>query len=1098
MAESSFSKVPLSPLAQLPVVNSTEVDGFFQASTQLEATAQKNFENNVVAEAERQGIVDGQQGKFNTELLYAPTYRGKAYTRAAQNSFLQTVELNASKKIQELILANPTDHVAAKQQINGYLNGVVQGFPGAIKERLGQTFLLKSQIRANVGLSGIQNRERRQFANQAEVDALAKDNQRSKDIVANAENIFDPDAKISLQSVAAVIEQRTQIKSDYEAKITDPEGVEIAAHNPAFRERALQQFDIDTSNAAIKSSFNRSNNKEEFLRQFEANEIDLIVKDETGGTVLDLRPDVRRKSALINYMQAEISRENVKRNAELRIFRGQVKGAVNALKAGGNITEEDIALLKTRAHQLQDEETFNVLSDWVSHSNDMHMMSVMTPSNLDAIVGQERAAMENKRDAGEAITKTDVDQLEAKEALLNNMSTQLEQDPLEWANTVGLIEKTPIIPTAQETIEVNGQEFRPQELMNSRIAQAEAVGAHYGRPPKFLTEEEKTTFQKFLTDRNTSPDAKLSLLASLSGFGDRQDEVLAEISPKAPEYMHIAGLMTQGTQPSILSDAMEGLAIIQGAGTIKGTRVLQTNTAEVADITDEVLGVAYRESPQTRKQVVNVAEAIYTARMFRKGKTDSSDFDEDEWQRALQESSGANFVEGTQFGGVTEYNGEKVHVPSWMETDEFEDFINELTDEDWRVGGFGGAPIFPKANGEADPASMTKEIDIFSDLNLISIGNGQYIVARNKGDEDPKFYRAQVDPTSPVGAVRNGFYVLDLNKIPSDRRTRALAGAKSFFVTPEEVEEQRKKEKLREKKTGVELVPGPRSFSEDVEKVGEVLSNLVDDLTEAVTVDPAVAAQIKKDADEFVKNIKQTIKADSPHKSAQKKLAEAPEKFAEFFNDAEKVAGMPDDQFDEFVVFTSSDQRSEAVNVEVSRRIREKTGIDPDTFGRGDEITAPEVKTKADVKKKVGEVADKLKLTKNDADLFRAVIQTESNFRPQSASSAGAQGPAQIMPGTAQLIADKSGLGFTAKEILDNPAKNLAAGAWLLFSDHLPFWTRKGVDDPEAFALAEYNSNRATVGRAIKKAKSKKFTDIVKFLPEETQKYVPKVRGNKK
>lgn len=840
MAESTFGKVPLQPLARIPVVNSNEVAGFFQASTQLEEAAQKNFETRTENEAIRQGIVDGQQGTFNTELLYAPTFRGQAYTRAAQNSFMQTVELNATKRIQTVIATNPLDSDAAKTKIKGYLNGVVAGFPPAIKERLGQTFLLKSQIRANVGLAGILNRERRQFVNQTEVQALARDNQRSKDIVANAENILDPDASISLKSTAAVVEQRAQIESDYGAKITDPLGRQIGAFNPAFRERALQQFDTDTSNAAIKSSFNRSNNKEEYLRQFEANEIDLILKDEKGATVLDLRPDVRRKAALVNYMEAELARERVKKDQELKIFRGQVREAINTLKKGGNITEEDISLFKTRAHQLGDDESFARMSDWINHSNDMHMMSVMTPSNLDAVVGRERAVLENRRDAGQAISQTDVEQLEAKEALLSNMSTELEHDPLEWANTVGLIEKTPIIPTAQETIEVNGQEIRPQELMNIRIAQAEAVGAHYGRPPRFLTDEEKTSFQKFLTDRNTSPDAKLSLLASLTGFGDRQDEVLAEISPKAPEYMHIAGLMKQGSSPGILSDAMEGLAVIQGAGTIKGQRVMQTGTPDVAAVTDETLGAAYRESPETQKQVVNVAEAIYTARMFRKGKTDSSDFDEDEWQRALQEASGANFVGGKQFGGVTKYNGQEVHVPSWMEADEFEDFINELTDEDWQDGGFGGPPGFPRSDGGAEPASMTKEIDIFSDFNLISIGNGQYIVARNKGEDDPRFYRGLVDPTSPVAAVRNGFYVLDLNKIPSGQRTQAMKRSKSFFVTEEEVEAQRQKEQARKDELGEGLVPGP--LTEDIDKLiedtGKFIGEQFDKIKKLFGADP--------------------------------------------------------------------------------------------------------------------------------------------------------------------------------------------------------------------------------------------------------------------
>lgn len=880
MAESSFRQVPLQPLAKLPVVSSQEVAGFFDASTRLEEEAQKKFENDVEAEATRQGIVDGQQGKLNTELLYAPTFRGKAYTRAAQLSFLQTVELNATQKIQAIILQNPTDTGKAKNEITGYLNGVVQGFPPALKERLGQTFLLKSQIKANIGLSKILNRERRALANKQEVDALARDNARSIEIVGNAENILDSDPNIALKSVAAIVEARSQIISDYGAMIVDEEGREIAAFNPAFRERALQQFDIDTSNAAIKSAFNQSQNKDEYLRQFKANEMDLVVKDEQGRTVLDLRPNVRRKAALVNYMRAEISRENVKRDAAIRLNRRDLKAVKDTLKVGGNVTEETIAILKARSHQLGDDESFNEVADWVSHSNDMHMMSVMKPANLDGVVNAERAEIENLRDAGKSISKTDIEQLEAKEALLDNMSRELNQNPLDWGNTVGLIELTPIIPTAQETIEVAGQQINPQDLMDKRIADAEEIGKYYGRPPRFLTDEEQTNFSKFLTDRNTSPDAKLSLLASLSGFGDRQDEVLAEISTKSPEYMHIAGLMRQGSSPSVLADAVEGLGIIQGTGNIKGQRVMQVNSSEVAEATDGVLGVTYQQSPQTRKGVVAVAEGIYTARMFRKGHTDTTDFDEDEWVTALQEASGANFVDGVQFGGITTFNDRQVHTPNWIKADDFEDFIKALTDKDWQDGGLGGPPIFPKPNAEADPVLMTKEIDVFSDLNLISVGDGQYIVARNTPDQDPKFYMADVDPTHPMGAVRQGFYVLDLNRIPSGQRTQAFQRAKTFFeVDPSlkralEEDVGKAVESVKER-VGEAVETIKQTAPELVEKGKETVSELVDQAREAFR-------KAKELAEEFFKE-KPPQKVERLIRETEKKAKQLQKDRSEFF-----------------------------------------------------------------------------------------------------------------------------------------------------------------------------------------------------------------------
>jgi len=781
VAESKFTNIQLPGQASLPVVQSTEVDGFFETSTRLEGVAQQNFKDKDEAEVVRQGIVDGQQGKFNTDLLYAPTFRGKAYTGAAQKSFLDTVELNATKRMQEIIAENPNDHDKAKSQISGYLNGVVGGFPPNIRERLGQTFLLKSQVRANVGLNGLRTAERKRQVMQEEVNALQKDNQRSVDVVANAEHVFDDDPRISLKSVAAIVEQRSQITSDYGAEITDPDGNVIGAHNPAFRERALQQFDADTSNSAIKSAFNKNPNKEEFLRKFEANEIDLTVKNEKGGVALDLRPDVRRKSALVRYMTGVISRENVGRNAQLRQFKAEVKSDINVLKKGGQLSDKKIALMKTRAHQLGDEESFAQMSDWVSHSNDMHSMSVMTPTNLDALVSAERADLEDQRDSGGPISATDVEQMVAKEELLSNMTTELNKDQLEWANHVGLVETTPIIPTAEETIEINGQQVSPQELMNRRIAQAEAVGAHYGRPPKYLKAEEVEAFRKFLTDRNTSPDAKLGFLASLVGFGDRQDEVLAEVSPKSPEYMHIAGMMKQGVQHATLSDAMEGLSIIQGTVEGGGIRVMRQDSLEAREAHTVILGSAYEESPETHRQVLNTAEAIYTARMFRKGKTDPSEFADNvgEYAVALQEASGANFIDSDQYGGITSYHDKHVHVPSWFEAGKFQDFIAEMTADDYRDAAGGGAPVIQRATGEIEQIDIAKEIEVHGDdIKLISIGDGQYIVS-NEASGTSKIYGAQADPFSDIAASRNGWYVLDLNKLSGGRRIRHMKSAKA-------------------------------------------------------------------------------------------------------------------------------------------------------------------------------------------------------------------------------------------------------------------------------------------------------------------------------
>ena len=122
-----------------------------------------------------------------------------------------------------------------------------------------------------------------------------------------------------------------------------------------------------------------------------------------------------------------------------------------------------------------------------------------------------------------------------------------------------------------------------------------------------------------------------------------------------------------------------------------------------------------------------------------------------------------------------------------------------------------------------------------------------------------------------------------------------------------------------------------------------------------------------------------------------------------------------------------------------------------------------------------------------DPALIAAVIHEESRFRPRR-SPAGAEGLMQILPDTANFIADRS--GGTRFEVRDlaTPQVNISYGAWYL--RHLI--DRYAGD--ETLAVAAYNAGATNVDRWVARAGGPDAFDADEDVAfPETRHYVAEV-----
>lgn len=133
------------------------------------------------------------------------------------------------------------------------------------------------------------------------------------------------------------------------------------------------------------------------------------------------------------------------------------------------------------------------------------------------------------------------------------------------------------------------------------------------------------------------------------------------------------------------------------------------------------------------------------------------------------------------------------------------------------------------------------------------------------------------------------------------------------------------------------------------------------------------------------------------------------------------------------------------------------------------------------------EVEEAARKTGLDASLLLAVIREESLFDPDARSIAGALGLMQLMPQTAQRVAQSAGIPYKSADDIYQPRTNIMLGAAYLKSLVAEFG---GIP----YAIAAYNAGEEVVRDWIRTGAYGAVDEFIEDIPYyETQNYTKKV-----
>lgn len=363
--------VQIRPAAQIDLSNTSGefIQNLSNTFNRMRVEVDKRLDKKARIDATRDGIRDGQSGRVDADLLYAPTLRGEAYTQSALETYSRTLELQTKDTLDDLANKHQFDPNKFKEEAEAYINGRAEDMPEAVDSTVGESYLQRSALSVNtyqaeanaraVALerssrkAGVERQQRRRVL---EVDRLSA-------------HIYSDNNELRERALTELFQNREDIIASYQSTFTDAFGNEHPVYSPEESQRALEEFSAQTRVSSVKNWFNSQPSKIDALRHFErgnlkAEAVDLgTVKDVPGGVKVLFEPlgepggsNVSALSTgeieqMVSFMRAGVSRDlNLQKNAAVQAEKVEKRN--DDIKEADFYAEEDPIARETKGQDI--------------------------------------------------------------------------------------------------------------------------------------------------------------------------------------------------------------------------------------------------------------------------------------------------------------------------------------------------------------------------------------------------------------------------------------------------------------------------------------------------------------------------------------------------------------------------------------------------------------------------------------------------------------------------------------------------------------------------------------------------------------------------